>query len=73
MVLVVRSDLKMGKGKVAAQVSGHAIPPPPPPPPPRQAPLMNTLFIQCAHAAVGAYKQMLRRDMRVGAFDDYDH
>lgn len=35
MVLVVRNDLKMGKGKVAAQ---------------------------CSHAAVSAYKQVLRRN-----------
>lgn len=35
MILVVRNDLKMGKGKVAAQ---------------------------CSHAAVSAYKQVLRRD-----------
>ncbi|XP_005986860.1 peptidyl-tRNA hydrolase 2, mitochondrial [Latimeria chalumnae] len=35
MILVVRNDLKMGKGKVAAQ---------------------------CSHAAVSAYKQVLRRN-----------
>ncbi|CAH2222152.1 peptidyl-tRNA hydrolase 2, mitochondrial [Pelobates cultripes] len=35
MILVVRSDLKMGKGKVAAQ---------------------------CSHAAVSAYKQLLKRN-----------
>lgn len=35
MILVVRNDLKMGKGKVAAQ---------------------------CSHAAVAAYKQVLRRN-----------
>ncbi|XP_030042159.1 peptidyl-tRNA hydrolase 2, mitochondrial isoform X2 [Microcaecilia unicolor] len=35
MVLIVRNDLKMGKGKVAAQ---------------------------CAHAAVSAYKQVLKRN-----------
>lgn len=38
MVFVVRNDLKMGKGKVAAQ---------------------------CGHAAIGAYKQMLRRDQEL--------
>ncbi|XP_053563305.1 peptidyl-tRNA hydrolase 2, mitochondrial [Bombina bombina] len=38
MVLVVRNDLKMGKGKVAAQ---------------------------CSHAAVSAYKQLLKRNLEL--------
>ena len=63
MVLVVRNDLKMGKGKVAAQVGMQSvytqdytrlIPNPS---------CMSSL--QCSHAAIGAYQQMLRRSTDV--------
>lgn len=61
MVFVVRNDLKMGKGKVAAQVScGFVIS--------RDIHENHThcfFKIQCGHAAIGAYKQMLRRNISV--------
>ena len=64
MVFVVRNDLKMGKGKVAAQVSTLV--------------LCDTdhtsspcscvcALLQCGHAAIGAYKQMQARDSEVVA------
>ena len=30
---------------------------------------MYLLFLQCAHAAVGAYKQMMKRDVRVSQYN----
>ena len=45
MVIVVRQDLKMGKGKIAAQ---------------------------CSHAAVGAYKQLYRKNEQLLRFWEYN-
>ncbi|KFQ32227.1 hypothetical protein N331_00968 [Merops nubicus] len=63
MVLIVRNDLKMGKGKVAAQGSHAAAAPK------KWLSGRNDLKIgkgkvaaQCSHAAVSAYKQAQRRN-----------
>ena len=62
MVFVVRNDLRMGKGKVAAQVGTHYY-----------FGLIGGLlllhinfpYFQCGHAAIGAYKQILKTNPEV--------
>ena len=57
MVFVVRNDLKMGKGKVAAQVTYCSVSP--------SATETLLSLVQCGHAAIGAYKQILKTNPEV--------
>ncbi|CAH8555836.1 unnamed protein product [Schistosoma bovis] len=48
LVLIVRSDLKMGCGKIAAQVT-YLI-------------LLRSVVLKCSHAAVSCYEEIIERN-----------
>ena len=56
MVFVIRNDLKMGKGKVAAQVQSSLN---------YNFVLHFAFSVQCGHAAIGAYTQAKRTNPEV--------
>lgn len=60
MVLVVRTDLGMTKGKMAAQVRAYL-----PGMPPSQRTFLIFLMIQCGHATLACYKALLKSNPAV--------